>query len=115
MPKLNNKKPLWDYSDYTRNWLRENGHNDLAQVMEKEFKVSLATVAEVRDTGKMEGNRLNAARIVIDKVLPDRVEINRKVDRIQALPTGKLLDMMEKLIDMKNKGQVVDNIDEPDT
>lgn len=96
------KNSLWNYSDYRKQWLKDNGHQDLADVMEKEFFHSFAAVCEIRDVGEKEQNRLWAGKAIMDKVLPDRVEVTKRVDRLKEIPTGKLLDMMERLLEVKN-------------
>ena len=46
------------------------------QMIELEITNSLKKIVQIRDTGKKEDNQLRAAKILLDKWLPDRLNVS---------------------------------------
>ena len=69
--------------------------------------MSLGTVCEIRDSGANDVTRFNAAAFLLNKVIPDKIQIDKRSIEIQM--TAKDLT---KLMEMAQTMQVVDKPEE---
>jgi len=79
----------------------------IEDIIQSQVLPSIAKVAQIRDNGSRDDYQLAAARIFLDKALPDKIEIRKQVNITHA--NLKDLIRAREIMGSKDCGKDVDN------